>query len=41
MKLFKSADINTVEICQQSLLFHLPSDILKKRLRREINEIYW
>jgi len=31
MKLFKTTDINIVEICQQSFWFRLPSDILPKR----------
>jgi len=34
MKLFKTTDINIVEICHQSLSFRLPSDILQKRFEK-------
>ena len=39
MKLFKTTDMNIVEICQQSFSFRLPSDILWKRFDKCLDNI--
>jgi len=39
MKLFRTTDINIVEICRQNFLFRLPSDILPKRFDKFLYNI--
>ena len=39
MKLFKTTDINIMEMCQQSFSFRLPSDILPKRFDKFVGSI--
>ena len=39
MKLFKTTDLNIVEICQQNFWFCLPSDILPKRFDKFLDNI--
>jgi len=34
MKLFKTTDINVVEMCQQYFSFRLPSGIMQKRAKK-------
>jgi len=39
MKLFKTSDMNIVEMCQVNISFHLPSDILHDRTKKFFNKI--
>jgi len=39
MKLFKTTDMNIVEICQQNFSFRIPSDILPKRFAKFLDNV--
>ena len=39
MKLFKTSDMNIVEMCQVNISFHLPSDILHDRTKKFLDKI--
>ena len=39
MKLFKTRDINIVEMCQVNFSFRLPSDILHDRTKKLLDKI--
>jgi len=39
MKLFKTSDMNIVEMCQVNFSFRLPSDILHDRTKKILDKI--